>query len=142
MSNIQQPYCRIGIVADVQYADRPAKKWYTNKERTEFDPAKTRDYRKSFGKFKEYAKISHSKRKLDAFIQLGDLIDSSSRFTNDVKIPNSAEKVLDTLDQALNVVHSFNTKNVVNCIGNHDVRSLEKTNAEYMGFRIIFSHLI
>merc|ERR1712154_176174 len=78
-----------------------------------------------------HLKNSHSKRKLDAFIQLGDLIDSSSRFTNDVKIPNSSEKVLDTLDQALDVVNSFNTKTVVNCVGNHDVRSLEKTNAEY-----------
>lgn len=128
------PYCRFGIVADVQYADRHEKKWYTNRERTEFDPKKTRNYRKSFEKFKEYARISQSRRTLDAFIQLGDLIDSSSRFTNDVFIPNSAEKVLDTLNQALDVVYSFKAKNIINCIGNHDVRSLEKTNAVWESY--------
>ena len=61
--------CRIGIVADVQYADRPPKRWYTDKQKTTFDPSRTRNYRQSFEKFKSYAEISKKCLELDAFIQ-------------------------------------------------------------------------
>merc|ERR1712170_217376 len=103
--------CRIGIVADVQYADRPPKPWtYTKKGQLCYDHSKTRDYRKSFDKFKEYADNSKTRRKLDAFVHLGDLIDSSSRFNhNEDSSENEMDKVIQQLDTILTVMDSFNT---------------------------------
>jgi len=129
MSHTQN--CRIGIVADVQYADRPPKHWYTDKQKTTFDPSRTRNYRQSFEKFKSYAEVSKNRIELDAFIQLGDLVDSSSRFTGDddeKEIFKFPQKTLDSLDEIIEVVNSFNAKIKINCIGNHDVRTFEELN--------------
>jgi len=126
MSN--PPTCQIGIVADVQYADREPKLWYTNYSKKLIDPSKTRNYRQSYEKFKSYAEKSKTKPALDAFIQLGDLVDSSSRFLHNEEKTLPEVKTVETLKQIMETVNSFNSKIKINCVGNHDVRTFENCN--------------